>query len=87
MELFSLVDDAAAIVRMPKGVLKQTKVYHRGSTVYVPHAGGFVRVTAMFGTDPFTTSHPDIKVVEIEGPGISIDRGAPRYDAPLRAAA
>jgi hypothetical protein len=87
MDLFTVIDDATAIVRMPKGVLKQTKVYSRGERVFVPHSGGFIRLTAPFG-DTFGTSHPDIKVVEIsqDVPGLFVT-GEPRYRAPMRAAA
>lgn len=70
MELFSVVDEADAIIRLPKGVHKQTKVYHRGGKLYIPHSGGYVRIVPTKWDETYSTGHPDIKVVEIEGPGI-----------------
>lgn len=81
MELFTIIEDAVAIVRLPKGILKQTKVYHRGKRIFVPHGAGFIRVTARFGSDPYGTSHPDIKVLELEGDGINTGTSEPRYEA------
>lgn len=66
IDLFSVIDDAVAIVRLPKGVYKQTKIYRRGARLYVPHGGGYVRIGARFG-DTWCTSHPDVKVAEMEG--------------------
>lgn len=66
MQLFEVIEDAVAIVRYPKGVYKQTKVHRRGGRQHIPHAGGFIRITAKFG-DTWGTSHPDIKVQEMEG--------------------
>lgn len=65
MDLFEVIEDAVAIVRYPKGVYKQTKVYRRGDRRYVSHSGGFLRITAKFGST-WGTSHPDIKVEEVE---------------------
>lgn len=86
MQLFTVIDDATAIIKLPKGVMKQVKVYARGDRVFVPHSGGYIRVTAKFG-DTFGTSHPDIKVAEIEGEGISLETGSPVFRTPLKAAA
>lgn len=70
MELFSVVDEADAIIRLPKGVHKQVKVYQRAGKLFVPHAGGFIRIVPTKWDESYSTGHPDIKVVEIEGPGI-----------------
>jgi hypothetical protein len=86
MDLFSAVTDGVAIVRLSKGVIKQTKIYARGDRVYVPHAGGFLRVCAAFGSE-FGTPHPDIKVLELEGEGVDVSTGEPRFRAPLKVAA
>lgn len=86
MELFSLIEDATAIVRAPKGVLKQTKVYRRGERIFVPHAGGFIRICAKFG-DLFSTSHPDIKVEELDVEGVYFYRTEPRVPHSLQVAA
>ena len=71
---FSAIPDALAIVRLPKGVHKQTSVYHRGHTVYVPHAGGYIRVGHWFD-NRWATSHPDVSVLELEGDGIAFMDG------------
>jgi hypothetical protein len=82
MDLFTQIDDAKAIVRIKGLILKQVDVYHRRGRVYVPHSGGFVRVTAKFG-DTYGTAHPSIKVDEIEGAGIDLTTTEPRYLTPL----
>jgi len=69
MELFHIIEDAVAIVRS-KQIWKQTKVYRRGSTLFIPHAGGYVRVCQKFG-DTWGTALPSMSVVEIDGPGIA----------------
>ena len=61
MELFHLIEDAYAIVRKPKGVYVQAKLYHRGDTVFVGYGSGFVRLGQKFG-ETWGTSHPDIKI-------------------------
>ena len=80
MLVMTRIEDASAFVRLPKGIYKQVDVYHRGERVFVPHSGGFLRICAKFG-DTFTTSHPDIKVLEIsEGvPGLLLTTGEPRF--------
>lgn len=70
MDLFEVIEDAVAIARYPKGVYKQTKVYRRGDRRYIPHGGGFIRITSKFG-DTWGTSHPDIKVEAIDGTTVS----------------
>ncbi len=72
MELFTLIEDAHAILRLPKGVQKQVKLYRRGLRVYVPHGGGYVEVRGTASTSqPSTngahsTSHPDVNVLDFE---------------------
>lgn len=85
MEMFHLIEDATAILRMPRGVFRQAKMYHRGERLYCGYGAGFVRVTAKFG-DSWGTSHPDIKVVEfdcVHADGSSEPRYVP-VDAPRR---
>lgn len=80
MELFTLIDDGQAIIQKPKGVCKQVKLYHRGGNVYIGEAGGFIQVRRKWGNDPHGTSHPDIKVLDLEGNGIILkDNEAPAY--------
>ena len=69
MQLFTIIDDATAIIRQANGVYKQAKVYHRGGRVFVGHSGGFLRVTANFG-GTWGTSNPNVKVEALEGDGI-----------------
>jgi hypothetical protein len=86
MNLFSIIDDAKAIIRLPKGVEKQVDLFHRNGSVYVPHGGGFVRVTTKFG-DTHSTSHPSVKVVEFDARGVAEKSGKLEYNAPLAVAA
>lgn len=69
MELFTVIDDAHAILRLPKGVQKQVKLYKRKGRVFVPHAGGYIEVRAKEYDDSHSTAHPDIKVLEFECDG------------------
>lgn len=81
MNLFHKIDDAIAIVRLKGSVLKQTDMYARGDRVFIPHSGGFLRVTAEFGGE-FGTVNPDIKVLEFEAAGVELKMGKePRYVA------
>lgn len=77
MNLFVLIEDAVAIVRYPKGIMKQTKMYQRGESVYIPHGGGFVRLVHQFD-EKFTTSHPDLSVIEFEAEGVEIHNRVPK---------
>lgn len=77
MLLFNQIDDAEAIVRLPKGVFRQVKMYNRGDRVFVAHNGGFIRITSKFGSE-WGTSHPDIKVIDFDCAGVNQD-GEPRY--------
>lgn len=71
MDVFSQIDGALAIVRYPKGVFKQVKLYHRKTRVYIPHAGGFILVRGQdICSDAYFTSHPDIKLIEYDAPGV-----------------
>lgn len=73
LEPFTAVEDGIAILRLKNGIHKQVKVYHRAGKLYVPASGGFVRVVPQRWDDYFGTGHPDIKVLEIEGEGVSIN--------------
>jgi hypothetical protein len=72
VELFSLLEDGVAILRVKSGVYKQTKVYRRGQHIYVQASGGFVRVVPHRLGESFGTSHPDIKVLDLEAPGVLV---------------
>lgn len=85
MDLFTLVEDGVAVLRAPNGVFKQTKVFTRGGRVFVPYSGGFIRVCAAFNSQ-HTTTHPSVKVVEIEAEGLDL-KGEPTIRANLKAVA
>lgn len=72
IQLFSQVDEADAIIRLKRGIHKQVKVYHRAGKLYIPHSGGYIRIVPQLWDESFSTGHPDVKVLEIEGPGISV---------------
>lgn len=83
MLLFHEIPDAEAIIRIKRGVFKQSKLYHRGEAVFVAGAGGFVRLSVKFGGE-WGTSHPDIKVIDLPQsiPGLFVDNDGkhpPRY--------
>lgn len=72
MDLFTVVQDGKAILRLPKGVLKQVDLYQRGTRFYVPFGGGYVEIRHMVQTSMATvrgchaTSHPDVQVLDFE---------------------
>lgn len=70
MDLFNVIDEAVAIVRLPKGVHKQVKVYQRGGKLFIPHCGGFVRIVPNRFEDTYSTGYNGLRVIDIEGPGI-----------------
>lgn len=76
--MFTIIEDGIAILRAPKGVYRQSKVYHWRGRVYVAYGSGFLRITAKFG-DSWGTSHPDVKVVEIDADGVSVDGGEAKF--------
>ena len=82
MQLFHEIPDALAIVRLPRGVYKQSKLYHRNERVFVAHSGGFVRICAHFG-DTWGTSCPGVSVVDMPSDiwGLTIDK-EPKYKGP-----
>lgn len=86
MNLFTIIDDSVAIIRLKNGVFKQVPVYHRGERVFVPHGGGFIRICAHFG-DSWGTSCPGVKVTEIQALGVNITSSEPRFTQPLKKAA
>lgn len=79
--MFNVIEGGYAIVRKPKGIFIQAKIYHRLGLVYFAASGGFIRIADRFG-NRYTTSHPDFYVEEISGAEaeISLDgEKAPRY--------
>lgn len=65
MQQFGEIDEGQALVRS-RGILKIVNLYARGQRVYIPHAGGFIRLCDKLG-DEWTTTIPHIKVLEHSG--------------------
>jgi len=70
MNLFHIVDDAAAILRQ-RGRYSQKKVYRRGEEIYAQaDKSTFIKLLKGNGT-----SDPNISWIDVAGPGITaIDR-------------
>jgi len=66
VELFTVIDDAWGILKLKKGVLKQVKLYKRNGRVYAPHAGGYIEIRAKEYDEAYSTSHPDVRLMEFE---------------------
>lgn len=68
MDLFTVIDDAFGILKLPKGIQKQVKLYSRKDRVYAPMSGGYIEVRARdYDIEgAYDTSHPDVKVLELE---------------------
>ena len=66
MQEFTRVDGASAFVRRKHGVYCQSAVFKRGDNHYIPYGRGFVRIAASFG-GRWSTSHPTLTVLELEG--------------------
>lgn len=60
------IEGAKAFLRAKYGVYREVEVYRRGDYLYVPHGKGFLRITAMWDGQ-WGTSHPNVKVLELEG--------------------
>lgn len=70
---FEQVKGGSAILRIRGTYHKQVFVYHRLGQLYVGSPSGFVRIVPQMWDDLFNTSDPKIKVLEIEGEGITIN--------------
>lgn len=78
MDLFHVIEDGAAILRLKRGVFRQAKIYRRGADVFAAVGGGFVRLLAHGGT-----TNTDVTCLEVEGPGVTLDnRRLPKWVAP-----
>lgn len=76
---FHVIEDSIAIIRLKGGVQKQVKLYRRGSSVFIPHGGGYLRVVYQMG-ERFGTDNPDLFVLELEGPQVTIKGRVPFYE-------
>lgn len=83
MNVFTVIDDALALLRLPNGIYKEVKVYARQTRVYVPHGGGYVQVKGKYQSVEYSTSHPNVKVIELDVPGLEhvkhVGYDEPRY--------
>lgn len=60
------VEGARAFLRGKFGVYREVDVYRRGEHLYVPYGKGFLRIINMWAGQ-WGTSHPNVKVIELEG--------------------
>lgn len=83
MELFHIIEDGAVILRVKGGVFKQAKVFRRDGDVFAGVGGSsFIRLVRGGGTsDPRTTW------LDVEGPGVSVATGIPKWTQPPAAKA
>lgn len=56
-------EEATAWVRYRGGVFKEVPLYYRGSQVFIPFRGGFIRLTARFD-NAILTSNVNVRVLE-----------------------
>lgn len=74
MQLFHVIDDGVAILRIRGRVYKQAKIYHRGEDVFAAYGGGYIRLTRGSGT-----TVPEVSCEAVEGPGVEIRLGVPKF--------
>ena len=67
MDLFHIVDEGAAIIRLRGRRYRQVKVYRRGKDVYAAIGSDFVRLLAHGGT-----TDPHVGWLGVEGPWIKL---------------
>ena len=73
MQTFVEIMGGYAIIKLPRGVHQQVKLYHRGGDVYIKARGGFIRVGQQWADGEhsyFSTVHPGVSVLELEGSGV-----------------
>lgn len=81
MEQFSIIDEALAFVRLHRGVHKILDVYRRNDRLFVRHGSGFIRICSKLPEGGYTTTHPDVKVLELEVKGLMFkDISGPRLE-------
>ncbi len=71
MERFHVIEDGACILRMPKGVFRQAKVFRRGEDVFAAYGAGFVKLSVRGGT-----SNPNVSWLDVEAEGVATNDGA-----------
>ena len=67
MNLFHVIDDGCAILRLRGRRYRQCKVFSRGEQVYAGVGSDFVRLLAHGGT-----SDPTISWQDLEAPGVTL---------------
>ena len=50
MELFHIIDDGAAVLRLKGGLMKQTKIFRRGESIHAGISGGYLLLRRGNGT-------------------------------------
>lgn len=66
MLVFAKLDDTLAFIRKKGGFYQQVALYTRGKHAFVPVGSSFVQVRYQQHDGTFTTSNPDITVLEYE---------------------
>jgi hypothetical protein len=60
------IEGAKAFLRARNGVYREVDVYTRGEYKYIPYGKGFLRLAGQWDNQ-WLTSHPNVKVLELEG--------------------
>jgi hypothetical protein len=60
------IEGAKAFLRARNGVYREVDVYSRGEYKYIPYGKGFLRLVSKWDNQ-WLTSHPNVKVLELEG--------------------
>lgn len=68
MEVFTVIDDALAIIRKKSGTYSQVKLYNRIGKVYCGIGSGFIEIRQKSYQDEWATSDPNTVVVDFELP-------------------
>lgn len=83
-DVITIIPDVLAWVRLPKGVFKQVKMYHRGDKLFLQHGQGYIEVRGKCtdGRGTVATTHPDVVIVDADFESFSWhvdERGVTRY--------
>ena len=78
MERFHIINDGVVILRVNGGTFRQSKIFRRGEHVYAEAgSNSFIRLLRSGGT-----TNPKVAWLELEGPGVSVTNGLPKWEQP-----
>lgn len=78
MDLFHIIDDGVAIVRLAGKRYRQVKIYRRAQHVFAGIGSDFVRLLCAG-----ETTDPRVSWLEVEGPGVRLTGNrVPSFEAP-----